>query len=101
MNSGMEVAMPRLINGCNEALDFCNDHFPSTKQAFLKYGAGDRPDCYAYDQEHPNYGTGHYTCRICRAQLTADDNHALGDSCGFQRGQTLLVVQRGGPDIHR
>ncbi len=65
--------MPRIYNGANDPLDFCQRHFPKTESiARERYGDGEGPDgrgnCFEYDASHPDYGYG-YRCGVCGCDL--------------------------------
>ena len=71
--------MPRIYTSQNDPLDFCKQHFPSEKEAYLIYGnLGDGPDdrgnCYGYEAEHPPYEGEDYTCIKCKRRLSEEDD---------------------------
>lgn len=72
--------MPRIYDGSNEPLDFCQRCFPrSEKAAKKRFGEGAGPDgrgnCFEYDADHPRYEeVGDYVCSTCGEVLTENDN---------------------------
>lgn len=72
--------MPRIYNSASEPIDYCKKHFPAEDSvtAARHQNAGDGPDgrgnCYGYDEDHPDYDDGKYTCEICNKRLGAEDN---------------------------
>jgi hypothetical protein len=73
--------MPRIYTSANDPMDFCLKCFPKT-EAYAEelYGdLGDGPDgrgnCFAYDEEHPNYDGEGYRCTNCGKSLKLKDNY--------------------------
>lgn len=75
--------MPRIYDSGNDPLDFCQICYPETEEiAESLFGdvtkTGEGPDgrgnCFGYDAEHPPYEETNYTCNVCHARLTWNDN---------------------------
>ena len=65
--------MPRVRSSTSDPYDFCRECFPSEEEALAVFGnVGDGPDgrgnCFAYEDDHPDYGYG-YACYDCKREL--------------------------------
>ena len=74
--------MPRVRDSQSGPVDFCIEHFPVTEEeAFEEFGnLGDGPDgrgnCFAYNDDHPDYQGEGYTCHVCGKELTEVEDGA-------------------------
>lgn len=75
--------MPRIYDSTSSPRDFCmhcfDELFPDEEAARERFGnLGDGPDdrgnCFAFDEEHPDYEGEGYTCENCRRGLSRRDN---------------------------
>lgn len=74
--------MPRVRTSTSDPVDFCGRCFPTENEARRDFGdQGDGPDgrgnCFAYDDDHPDYSGEDYHCHRCGVELTDDDNQPL------------------------
>lgn len=68
----------RVYTSANDPLDFCKRCTPTQIQALARYGSiGDGPNargnCFAYDEDHPDYLDSGYRCEHCKRELADDD----------------------------
>lgn len=71
--------MPRVRASDSGPYDFCQECFPSEAEALEEFGdVGDGPDergnCFAYEDDHPNYDYCDYRCCRCRKPLTEQED---------------------------
>lgn len=69
----------RVRTSSNEPLDFCRFCRPSEARAVREYsdpakaGPDGRGDCFAFDDDHPEYEGADVRCVTCGWELTNED----------------------------